>query len=164
MKKNILLFLSLFLLFTMSGSFISCKKKSDTLYDNIKTAIFNKEKDEYPIDSITIVSIDSLTHYGYIKIILEQLENMEYEYLSQLECITFASPEEKMEFEIIIEEISGTIEHLRQKTEDNTNNTDFFCYFISAELWIQDDVHLFYYLMTPEYSILDDPFSDNLID
>lgn len=142
----------------------SCQSKQEKLEKKMIKTILAEEKENTVIDSVKIVEIDSLTRYGYIKVILEQLEYMEYDYESRLVYGDSISETERSEIELMIEEIRTTTEHLRLKSEENTDNKSFFCYFILTELWHAGEAQQFYYLMSPDFDILDDPFSDNLID
>ncbi len=142
----------------------SCQSKQEKLEKKMIKTILAEEKENTVIDSVKIVEIDSLTRYGYIKVILEQLEYMEYDYESRLVYGDSLSETERTEIELMIEEIRTTTEHLRLKSEENTDNKSFFCYFILTELWHAGEAQQFYYLMSPDFDILDDPFSDNLID
>jgi len=142
----------------------SCQSKQEKLEKKIIKTILTEEKGDSEIDSVKIVEIDTLTRYGYVKVILEQLEYMEYDYESRLVYGDSVSETERTEIELMIEEIRTTTEHLRLKSEENTDNKAFFCYFILTELWHAGESQQFYYIMSPDFDILDDPFSDNLID
>lgn len=142
----------------------SCQSKQEQLEKKIIKTILTEEKENTEIDSVKIVEIDSLTRYGYVKVILEQLEYMESDYESRLAYDDSLSETEENEIKLMIEEIRTTTEHLRLKSEENTDNKSFFCYFILTELWHAGESQQFYYIMSPDFDILDDPFSDNFID
>lgn len=166
MKRKTLLSFYSFAIIIVLLFFTSCNKNKEelTLDKKLQQVIFEHESKETSLDSVSIISIDSLTHYGYVKIILEQLENMEYEYSLFGEYSDDLSSAEQMEIEMTLQEIGGMIEYLQYKTEENTDNNDFFCYFVLAKLWNKQEENSIYYLITPDFIIRDDPFSDNLID
>ena len=101
-KRNAYLFI-LYLL--VAVIFASCtNNEKDKLHEKIKEQILLHEKEVTQIDSLKILEIDSLTRYGYIKVILEQLEYMEYDFYTTLNTDFDLSDSAYTELEIMLTE------------------------------------------------------------
>jgi RNAse (barnase) inhibitor barstar len=155
-KRNAYLFI-LYLL--VAVVFASCtNNEKDKLHEKIKEQILLHEKEVTQIDSLKILEIDSLTRYGYIKVILEQLEYMEYDFYTTLNTDFDLSDSAYTELEIMLTEVQDLIDLYRGKTEENTDNETFFCYFVETEVWSSGEAQIYYYLISKDFKILDDPF------
>lgn len=148
---------------------VGCQKLSEreNFELKLKDAIANHEKcDTVEVDSVRILSIDTLTRSQYAGLILEQLENMEFECELAYEAAgeNVSAPEVK-ELELTIEEIRGACDFYREQFEAGDVKEDTFSiFFIDAEIYSKGEVSNYFYLITPDFVIHDDPFGDNLLE
>lgn len=158
-NKNVLFFILSLLLLT---AFTSCVNEKEHFQEKIKNQILLYEKDNLQIDSLTILEIDSLTRYGYVKVMLEQLENMEFDFNNTLNTNLDLSDSELTELKIMVNEVRNLIRFYKEKTEDNTDNETFFCYFVQVQMWSLNQFQTYYYLLSHDFKILDDPFEETI--
>ncbi|MCQ2285406.1 MAG: hypothetical protein MJZ76_00840 [Bacteroidales bacterium] len=150
------------------ASCYGCKKmtEQEKLEQNLREAIANHEKSEGVVDSVKILSIDSLSQMQYAGLILEQLENMEFECeLALQQAGENAEAPEVKELELTVQEIRDACDFYRDKFENGSSGEDgFFIFFIDAEIYRKGEAQDFFYLITPDFIIHDDPFGDNLLE
>lgn len=166
MKRKALFFLS-FVIFC-SFFIISCKKQNekDLLWGKLKESIFTAETQESPVDSVVLVSVDSLSRWEYAGLTLESVESMKNDYLQ--DYMMFGDTLEdaaRHEMELFIEEIQSTEDFYRDIYERNAaKDTVFLLYLVEAQIFRGGVSASYFYAITPDFVIHNDPFSENLLE
>lgn len=142
--------------------FFACTKTPPTLNDRLEAAITAHEvsvNQQVTIDSVVIMHVDSLTELGYAKLMLEQLENMQYDYEAVYLSAAGGTDEELTSLELQLQEIQEMCDHYRQIVQDFAADDDaFFAYFVSANVYGNGTSQLFMYVVNQDFAIMDDPF------
>ena len=70
------------------------------------------------------------------------------------------------ELELTMAEIRDACDFYRDKYENGAGGAedDIFIFFVDAELYRGGDVLNYFYLITPDFVVHDDPFGDNLLE
>lgn len=165
MKRIIILTFMAALLMT------GCHKKTEQelLRENLQPSTEKYVKEELQIsnpDSVVINRIDTVTEMGYTKLVLEMLENLEFQYKLMYDEATLANDDSKIKYlEIYLRQISTESDYFR-KIEDteSANNQNILLYMISGSYYQEGKGEYFICFAKPDYSLhVLDPFADNLI-
>lgn len=160
-----------FLFFAISCTFfvISCKKNDENetlLWEKLKNTITASEVQETPIDSVVIVSVDSLSRWKYAGLMLESVESMKNDYLQ--DYMMFGDTLDataRHEMELFIEEIQSTEDYYREIYDRNApKDSVFLLYLVEAKIFRQGTASSYYYAITPDFVLHNDPFSENLLE
>ncbi|MBQ7490792.1 MAG: hypothetical protein IJT51_09795 [Bacteroidales bacterium] len=148
------------LLLTSTG----CKHKTEQeiFIQKLQAAITASEE---AVDSVSILSVDTLSRTQYAGLILEQLENMEFECQMVYDAGHDSLPEAQLrELELTMAEIRDACDFYRDRYEKGNSENEIFIFFVDAELYKKNDVLNYFYLITPDFVVHDDPFGDNLLE
>lgn len=165
MKRIIILALMAALFMT------SCHKKSEQelLRENLQSCTEKYVKEELQInnpDSVVINSIDTVTEMGYAKLVLEMLENLEYQYKLMYDEATLANDDSKIEYlEIYLRQISTESDYFRKIEEsESADNQNILLYMIAGSYYQAGKGEYFICFANPDFSLhVLDPFADNLL-
>ncbi|MBO4231695.1 MAG: hypothetical protein J5862_00440 [Bacteroidales bacterium] len=133
----------------------------------LKDAIAASETKESPVDSVKILNVDTLSRTQYAGLILEQLENMAFECGLVYEAGRDSLPEAELrELELTMAEIRDACDFYRDKYENGAGGEEdsIFIFFVDAELFRDGEAFNYFYLITPDFVVHDDPFGDNLLE
>lgn len=148
-----------------------CKQKGerDVFQENIhrcaETYVLN-ELNVSDADSVVVNRLDTLTQMSYAKLMLEMLENLEFQYKQLYDEATSADDEKR------IESISRSLRQITTQTDyfraiedsDSADNHDLLLYWISASYYQNGEKTDFMCFATPDFNLhILDPFADNLM-
>lgn len=148
-----------------------CHKKSEQelLRDHLQACTEQYVKEELQIgnpDSVVINRIDTVTEMGYAKLVLELLENLEYQYKLMYDEATLANDDRKIDnLEIYLRQISTQTDYFRTIEEtESADNQNILLYMISAAYYKEGEGNDFICFAKPDFSLhIIDPFADNLL-
>lgn len=159
------------LLCAMAFFLCGCQKKApmDVFQENIhrcaETYVLN-ELNVSDADSVVVNRLDTLTQMSYAKLMLEMLENLEFQYKQLYDEATLADDDKR------IESISRSLRQITTQTDyfraiedsESADNQVLLLYWISASLYQQGEKTDFMCFATPDFSLhVLDPFADNLM-
>ena len=148
-----------------------CKQKGerDVLQENIhrcaETYVLN-ELNVSDADSVVVNRLDTLTQMSYAKLMLEMLENLEFQYKQLYDEATLADDDKR------IESISRSLRQITTQTDyfraiedsDSADNHILLLYWISASYYQNGEKTDFMCFATPDFNLhILDPFADNLM-
>lgn len=148
---------------------LGCKHLSEKEEFELKLreAVASSEAKDAPVDSVKILNVDTLSRTQYAGLILEQLENMAFECGLVYEAGRDSLPEAELrELELTMAEIRDACDFYRDKYENGAGGAEdsIFIFFVDAELFRDGEVFNYFYLITPDFVVHDDPFGDNLLE
>lgn len=148
-----------------------CKQKGerDVFQENIhrcaETYVLN-ELNVSDADSVVVNRLDTLTQMSYAKLMLEMLENLEFQYKQLYDEATLADDDKR------IESISRSLRQITTQTDyfraiedsDSADNHILLLYWISASYYQNGEKTDFMCFATPDFNLhILDPFADNLM-
>ena len=148
-----------------------CKQKGErnVFQENIhrcaETYVLN-ELNVSDADSVVVNRLDTLTQMSYAKLMLEMLENLEFQYKQLYDEATLADDDKR------IESISRSLRQITTQTDyfraiedsDSADNHDLLLYWISASYYQNGEKTDFMCFATPDFNLhILDPFADNLM-
>ncbi len=148
-----------------------CKQKGerDVFQENIhrcaETYVLN-ELNVSDADSVVVNRLDTLTQMSYAKLMLEMLENLEFQYKQLYDEATLADDDKR------IESISRSLRQITTQTDyfraiedsDSADNHVLLLYWISASYYQNGEKTDFMCFATPDFNLhILDPFADNLM-
>ncbi len=148
-----------------------CHKKAtvDVFQENIhrcaETYVLN-ELNVSDADSVVVNRLDTLTQMSYAKLMLEMLENLEFQYKQLYDEATLADDDKR------IESISRSLRQITTQTDyfraiedsDSADNHILLLYWISASYYQNGEKTDFMCFATPDFNLhILDPFADNLM-
>jgi len=145
----------------------SCKRQTEEekFMQKLQETITAAESAEGAVDSVHILNIDTLSRSQYAGLILEQLENMAFECEMSYEAQRDALPDDLAhEMELTLAEIQEACDFYREKYEKGSDENEVFIFFVDAEIFRPEGTSDYFYLITPDFVIHDDPFGDNLLE
>lgn len=159
------------LLCTMVFFLCGCHKKDtvDVFQENIQRcaeAYVQSELNVNDADSVVVNRLDTLTQMSYAKLMLEMLENLEFQYKQLYDEATLADDDAR------IESISRSLRQITTQTDyfrsiedsDSADNHDLLLYWISASYYQNGEKTDFMCFATPDFNLhILDPFADNLM-
>jgi hypothetical protein len=117
-------------------------------------------------DSVVVNKVDTITEMGYAKLVLEMLENLEYQYKLMYDEATLNNDEQKLQYlEIYLNQISSQVDYFRNIEEsDAADNQQLLLYLIYGSFYIDGEKEDFICLANPDFTLhVLDPFADNLL-
>lgn len=153
-------------------SAVACHKNNadELLKEQAQTCANEYVKSELNIenaDSIVVHTVDTVTEMGYAKIVLELLENLEYQYKMMYDDATLANDEQKIgNLEIYLRMIEKQTDKFRFIEEnESADNQQLLLYLISGTYHKGNEKGDFLCFANPDFTLhVLDPFADNLID
>ena len=148
-----------------------CHKKDtvDVFQENIRkcaeTYVLN-ELNVSNADSVVVNRLDTLTQMSYAKLMLEMLENLEFQYKQLYDEATLADDDAR------IESISRSLRQITTQTDyfrsiedsESADNHELLLYWISASYYKNGEKEDFMCFATPNFTLhVLDPFADNLM-
>ena len=148
-----------------------CHKKAtvDVFQENIhrcaETYVLN-ELNVSDADSVVVNRLDTLTQMSYAKLMLEMLENLEFQYKQLYDEATLVDDDKR------IESISRSLRQITTQTDyfraiedsDSADNHVLLLYWISASYYQNGEKTDFMCFATPDFNLhILDPFADNLM-
>jgi len=148
-----------------------CKQKGErnVFQENIhhcaETYVLN-ELNVSDADSVVVNRLDTLTQMSYAKLMLEMLENLEFQYKQLYDEATLADDDKR------IESISRSLRQITTQTDyfraiedsDSADNHVLLLYWISASYYQNGEKTDFMCFATPDFNLhILDPFADNLM-
>ena len=127
----------------------------------------NTELNVNDADSVVVTRIDTLTQMSYAKLMLEMLENLEFQYKQLYDEATLADENAKIEsLDRSLRQISVQTDYFRTiEDSESTDNQQLILYWISASYYKNGQQEDFMCFATPDFSLhILDPFADNLMD
>lgn len=118
-------------------------------------------------DSVVVTKIDTLTQMSYAKLMLEMLENLEFQYKQLYDEATLADENAKIEsLDRSLRQISVQTDYFRTiEDSESADNQQLILYWISASYYKNGQQEDFMCFATPDFSLhILDPFADNLMD
>lgn len=118
-------------------------------------------------DSVVVTHIDTLTQMSYAKLMLEMLENLEFQYKQLYDEATLADDDAKIEsFSRSLRQISVQTDDFRAiEDSESADNQRLLLYWISASYYKNGQQEDFMCFATPDFTLhILDPFADNLLD
>ncbi len=148
-----------------------CKQKGeyDVFQENIHRCAVTYVLNELNVsdaDSVVVNRLDTLTQMSYAKLMLEMLENLEFQYKQLYDEATLADDDKR------IESISRSLRQITTQTDyfraiedsDSADNHDLLLYWISASYYQNGEKTDFMCFATPDFNLhILDPFADNLM-
>lgn len=149
-----------------------CHKKAtvDPFQENIQKCAEEYVLTELGVenaDSVVVNRVDTLTQMSYAKLMLEMLENLEFQYKQLYDEATLADDDAKIEsFSRSLRQISTQTDYFRAIEEsESADNQALLLYWISACLYQNGEATDFMCFATPDFSLhVLDPFADNLME
>lgn len=149
----------------------SCHQKTeqDVFQENILNCANEYVQQELEIsnpDSVVVNRTDSITEMGYAKLMLEMLENLEYQYKMMYDEATVNNDEQKLKYlEIYLNQISAQVDYFRAVEESEmADNQQLLLYLISGSYYLENKKEDFICFANPDFSLhILDPFADNLL-
>ena len=118
-------------------------------------------------DSVVVTRIDTLTQMSYAKLMLEMLENLEFQYKQLYDEATLADENAKIDsLDRSLRQISVQPDYFRTiEDSESADNQQLLLYWISASYFKNDQQKDFMCFATPDFTLHRlDPFADNLMD
>jgi hypothetical protein len=118
-------------------------------------------------DSVVVTRIDTLTQMSYAKLMLEMLENLEFQYKQLYDEATLADDDAKIEsLNRSLRQISVQTDYFRAiEDSESADNQQLLLYWISASYYKNGQQEDFMCFATPDFNLhILDPFADNLMD
>lgn len=148
-----------------------CHKKTsqDVFQENVLNCASTYVQQELGVsnaDSIVVNRTDTITEMGYAKLMLEMLENLEYQYKMMYDEATVNNDEQKIHYlEIYLNQISTQVDYFRAVEESETaDNSRLLLYLISGSYYQKGAKEDFICFANPDFSLhILDPFADNLL-
>ncbi len=149
----------------------SCHQKTpqEVLNENLQHCASTYVQQELGIndaDSIVVNRTDTITEMGYAKLVLEMLENLEYQYKMMYDEATVNNDEQKLQYlEIYLNQISTQVDYFRAVEESETaDNQQLLLYLISGSYYQKGEKEDFICFANPDFTLhILDPFADNLL-
>lgn len=150
---------------------LGCRQKSgqDVFRENIKKCAETYVIQELGIsdaDSVVVTHLDTLTQMSYAKLMLEMLENLEFQYKQLYDEATLADDDAR------IESLSRSLRQISVQTDDfraiesseSADNQKLLLYWISARYYRNGQQEDFICFANPDFTLhILDPFADNLL-
>ena len=145
------------------------KGERDVFQENIQRcaeAYVQSELNVSNADSVVVSRVDTLTQMSYAKLMLEMLENLEYQYKQLYDEATLADDDAR------IESISRSLRQITTQTDyfrsiedsESADNQALLLYWISATYYQNGEKEDFMCFATPDFTLhVLDPFADNLM-
>lgn len=153
---------------------ISCHKKTaeEVLKEHMQTCAneYVHSEDGLGIanaDSIIVHSIDTVTEMGYAKIVLELLENLEFQYKMMYDEATMSDNDQRIHnLEVYLHMIETQTDKFRIIEESEAvDNQQLLLYLISGTYYKGSENGDFICFANPDFTLhILDPFADNLIE
>ena len=118
-------------------------------------------------DSVVVTRVDTLTQMSYAKLMLEMLENLEFQYKQLYDEATLADNDAKIEsLSRSLRQISVQTDYFRSiEDSESADNQTLLLYWISASYYQNGQQEDFMCFATPDFNLhILDPFADNLMD
>ena len=118
-------------------------------------------------DSVVVTRIDTLTQMSYAKLMLEMLENLEFQYKQLYDEATMADDDAKIaSLDRSLRQISVQTDYFRTIEDgESADNQQLLLYWISASYYKNGQQEDFMCFATPDFNLhILDPFADNLMD
>ena len=118
-------------------------------------------------DSVVVTRIDTLTQMSYAKLMLEMLENLEFQYKQLYDEATLADDDAKIaSLDRSLRQISVQTDYFRAIEDgESADNQQLLLYWISASYYKNGQQEDFMCFATPDFNLhILDPFADNLMD
>ena len=118
-------------------------------------------------DSVVVTRIDTLTQMSYAKLMLEMLENLEFQYKQLYDEATLADDDAKIaSLDRSLRQISVQTDYFRTIEDgESADNQQLLLYWISASYYKNGQQEDFMCFATPDFNLhILDPFADNLMD
>ena len=170
----------LFVMVSITVLFCGCNKKAETTNEKKGQEVTFQEKlqkcaEEYvktelninDANSVMISRIDTLTKMSYAKLMLEMLENMEYQYKRLYDEATLADDDANIAtYGNSLQRISKQINYFRSIDDnESADNTQLLLYWISGSYNRNGQKEDFMCFVTPDFTLhVLDPFADNLME
>ena len=146
------------------------KKQEDTFQENIQKCAEEYVQTElgiYDANSIIVNRVDTLTKMSYAKLVLEMLENMEYQYKRLYDEATLSNNDADIaSYGSSLQRISKQTNYFRSIDDnESADNTQLLLYWISGSYYRNGQKEDFMCFATPDYKLhVLDPFADNLME
>ena len=117
-------------------------------------------------DSVVVTRVDTLTQMSYAKLMLEMLENLEFQYKQLYDESTLADDDTRIEsLNRSLRQISNQTDYFRNiEDSESADNQKLLLYWISASYYHDGKKTDFMCFATPEFNLhVLDPFADNLM-
>ncbi len=150
----------------------SCHKKTEAekFRDKVKKVAMNYAKEEQKlekVDSVSIISIDTLTALAYVDFILPYVENMRLEYQTQYEAeVKDGDPAELTELETKIEEMIEAENYYKEVViDESVDNKKPLLMLIRATVYADGPRDIVNFLVTPDLKIyVPDPIDYSILE
>ncbi|MBO4655747.1 MAG: hypothetical protein J5644_09410 [Bacteroidales bacterium] len=148
-----------------------CHKKGeqDVFQENIQQCAETYVLTELNVndaDSVVVTRIDTLTQMSYAKLMLEMLENLEFQYKQLYDEATLADDDAHLEsLSRSLRQISAQTDYFRNIEDNETaDNQALLLYWISASYYQKGNKTDFMCFATTDFNLhILDPFADNLM-
>lgn len=117
-------------------------------------------------DSVVVTRVDTLSQMSYAKLMLEMLENLEFQYKQLYDEATLADDDTRIEsLNRSLRQISTQTDYFRNiEDSESADNQKLLLYWISASYYQNGEKTDFMCFATPEFNLhVLDPFADNLM-
>ena len=150
---------------------VGCKQKGeqDLFQQNIQRcteAYVQTELNVNDADSVVITRVDTLTEMSYAKLMLEMLENLEFQYKQLYDEATLADDDAKIEsLSRSLRQITSQTDYFRSiEDSESADNQQLLLYWISACYYKTGHQEDFMCFVTPDFELhILDLFADNLM-
>ncbi len=151
--------------------FGSCHKKSekDLFQEQIQNFACDYAKNELQVndaDSVVVNLVDTVTEMSYAKIVLEMLENLEYQYKTMYDKATINNDDKNLQYlEMYLRQISTQVDYFRSvEGTGDLDNQKLLLYLISGSYYQNGTKEDFICFANPDFTLhILDPFADNLL-
>ncbi|MBO4481548.1 MAG: hypothetical protein J5719_03245 [Bacteroidales bacterium] len=149
-----------FLIGVISLSFFSCHKKTEAekFRDKVKKVAVNYAKEELKlekVDSVSLISIDTLTALAYVDFILPYVEEMRQDFQDQYEAeVKDGDPAELTELETKIEEMIEAENYYKEVVVDESvDNKKPLLILIRAAVYADGPRDIVNFFVTPDLKV-----------
>ena len=161
----------LFVIVSITVLFCGCHKKTeqDVFQENLHRCAEMYVMNELNVsnaDSVVVNRVDTLTQMSYAKLMLEMLENLEYQYKQLYDEATLADDDNRIEsLSRSLRQITNQTDYFRSIEDSETaDNQQLLLYWISASYYQNEQKEDFMCFATPDFTLhVLDPFADNLM-
>ena len=161
----------LFVIVSITVLFCGCHKKieQDVFQENLHRCAEMYVMNELNVsnaDSVVVNRVDTLTQMSYAKLMLEMLENLEYQYKQLYDEATLADDDNRIEsLSRSLRQITNQTDYFRSIEDSETaDNQQLLLYWISASYYQNGQKEDFMCFATPDFTLhVLDPFADNLM-
>ena len=150
---------------------VGCHKKTerDVFQENIRKCAETYVQNELNVsnaDSVVVNRLDTLTQMSYAKLMLEMLENLEFQYKQLYDEATLADDDARIEsLSRSLRQITTQTDYFRSiEDSESADNQALLLYWISASYYQNGEKTDFMCFATPDFNLhILDPFADNLM-